>query len=333
MKNVTLLLSVFVLSVSFADAQLLDPRKIAKRKAEQKTNQKIDQSIDKALDKVFNGFGKKDKPENGNSSENDSVSDNANQTEDVPNVMSGLFGKLGLGNATPPAASYTFASSYTMKVTSQGRKKDDNFTVEMKYLFDTEGKVMGSKMMKADNPDMNKSLQMMEATIFDWEKSQMYNFMNVNGQKQYMGISIKENTLKDALEEENNKTTFTKLGTTKTILGYVCDAYLNDDGESKSTVWISQQAVPSIARYYDAFNRMSASQKNKMSYRANPEMLKMVKEGRAMLGMEMTDNGTQTEMEVVKISPNDNYTFNASGYSSGMDVNAIMKQAEQSEKN
>jgi hypothetical protein len=90
-----------------------------------------------------------------------------------------------------------------------------------------------------------------------------------------------------------------------------------------------------VARYYDAFNKMSVNQKNqaKMAYQANPEMMKMVKEERAMLGMEMTEDGNQIEMEVVKISPNDNYTFSTSGYSSMMDMGALMKQAEEAEKN
>lgn len=335
MKKITSLLAFFMLIAAFADAQILDPRKIAKRKAEQKTNQKIDQTIDKALDKVFGGFGKKNKSENGDQSEDNDSTDNDSQNEDASRAMSGLFGKLGLGAATPPAASYSFTSSYVMKMKSQGRKKDENYTMEMKYMFDNDGKVMGSKMMNSDNPDLNKSLEMMEGMIFDWEKGQMYSFMNMNGQKQYMGISIKDGTVGDVVEDQYKKTTFTKLGKTKTIVGYVCDAYLNDDGKTKSTVWVSQQAIPSVARYYDAFNKMSANQQNqmKMAYQANPEMMKMVKEGRAMLGMEMTDNGTQMEMEVVKISPNDNYTFNAAGYSSAMDINAIMKQAEATEKN
>lgn len=65
-------------------------------------------------------------------------------------------------------------------------------TMKMKYMFDQEGKMMGSKMLETDNPDMNKSLGMMEASIFDMERMIMYNFMNVNGQKQYMGIAVKK---------------------------------------------------------------------------------------------------------------------------------------------
>lgn len=333
MRKIAFILTFLIVASTVADAQLFDPRKTAKRKAEQRTNQKVDQTIDKALDKVFSGFGKKNTSENGDLSEDKDGTDNDNQSEDAPRAMSGLFGKLGIGNASPPAASYSFNSSYVMKVKSQGRKKDENYAMEMKYMFDNDGKVMGSKMMNSDNPDMNKSLEMMEAMIFDWEKGQMYNFMNMNGQKQYMGISIKDEAVVDAMKSQHEKVTFTKLGKTKTIAGYVCDAYLNDDGKTKSTVWISQQAVPSVARYYDAFNKMAVNQKSKIPYQANPEMMKIMHEGRAWLGMEMTDNGTQIEMEVIKISPSDNYTFNASGYSSAMDMNAIMKQAKEAEKN
>lgn len=335
MKKIVFLLTFIIMAATVVDAQIIDPRKTAKRKAEQRTNQKIDESIDKALDKVFGGFGKKDKDKSANDSDDNSSPTTSGQDEDASAAMGKLFGSLGLGGATPPAESYTFNSSYVMRMKSQGKKKDENYTMEMKYMFNDGGKVMGSKILSADNPELNKQVGMMEAIIFDWEKSQMYNFMNMNGQKQYMGIAIKGGTIGDAMESQYEKTTFTKLGKTKTIAGYVCDAYLNDDGKTQSTVWVSREPIPSVARYYDAFNRMSANQQNqmKMAYQTNPEMMKMVKEGRAMLGMEMTDDGNQMEMEVIKISPSDNYTFNATGYSSMMDMNAIMKQAEQAEKN
>lgn len=334
MKKIALLLTLVILSATLVDAQIIDPRKTAKRKAEQRANQKIDQTIDKALDKVFGGFGKKKDSDN-TDDDADNAPNNPGQDEDASAAMGKLFGNLGLGGATPPAESYSFNSSYVMRMKNQGKKEDESYTMEMKYMFNDGGKVMGSKVLSADNPELNKQVGMVEAIIFDWEKSQMYNFMNMNGQKQYIGISIKDGTIGDAMESQYEKTTFTKLGKTKTIAGYVCDAYLNDDGETQSTVWISQKPVPSVAKYYDAFNKMSANQKNqmKMAYQANPEMMKMVKEGRAMLGMEMTQDGSQMEMEVVKISPNDNYTFSTAGYSSMMDMNAIMKQAEKSEKN
>ncbi|MFT7070876.1 MAG: hypothetical protein ACI9V1_003647 [Spirosomataceae bacterium] len=122
--------------------------------------------------------------------------------QDPSKVMSGLFGKLGLGGSTSPAGSYSFNSLYMMKMKSQGKKKDENYTMEMKYMFNDGGKVMGSKMMSSANAEMNKSLEMMEAIIFDWEKSQMYSFMNMNGQKQYMDISIKDGAIGDAMESQ-----------------------------------------------------------------------------------------------------------------------------------
>jgi hypothetical protein len=322
MRKIAFILTLFIIVSAMADAQIFDPRKTAKRKAEQRTNQKIDQTIDKALDKVFSGFGKK----NGEKSSDDDSSDkeasnNSVQEEDASAVMGKLFGNLGLGGANPPAESYSFNSSYIMRMKSQGKKKDENYVMDMKYMFNDGGKVMGVRMM--------------EGMIFDFEKSQMYNFMNMNGQKQYMGISVKEGAVGDYAAEQNEKITFTKTGKTKTIAGYPCDAYLSNDGENEYIVWMSRSAIPSIAPYYDAVNKMSATQKgkNKMAYNANPEMLKLVKEGRAMLGMEMEDKGTSMEMEMVKISPNDNYTFSTSGYSSMMDMGAIMKQAEEAEKN
>lgn len=340
MRKIAFILTFIFTASVVADAQILDPRKTAKRKAEQRANQKIDQTIDKALDKVFSGFGKKNKKkpaEQDNSSrETQSSSSDASAMEQDPSkAMSGLFGKLGLGGANPPAGSYSFNSSYVMKMKSEGKKKDENYSMEMKYMFNDGGKVMGAKMLGSDNPEMSKQVEMMEAMVFDWENSQMYTFMNMNGQKQYMGISVKDGTLGDYAAEQNAKTTFTKLGKTKTIAGYICDGYLSSDGKDEYTIWISRKAIPSVARYYDSFNKMSANQQNqmKMAYQANPEMMKMMQEGRAMLGMEMVDGSTKMEMEVVKISPTDNYTFSTDGYSSMMDMGAIMRQAEEAGKN
>lgn len=338
MKKIAFLLTFMIMAATVADAQILDPRKVAKRKAEQRANQKIDQTIDKALDKVFSGFGKKNKKESTKETKPEKESGSMNESsgeEDASAAMGKLFGSLGLGGANPPAESYSFNSSYVMKVKNSGKKADESYTMEMKYMFNDGGEVMGAKMMSTDQPEMKSQLDAMQGIIFDWSKGQMYTFMNMNGQKQYIGVSVKNGTIGDAVEGQYEKTTFTKLGKTKTIAGYTCDAYLSNDGKDEYLIWISQKAIPSVARYYDAFNKMSANQKNqmRMAYQANPEMMKMVKEGRAMMGMEMEDKDGKIEMEVVKISPNDNYTFDASGYSSMMDMNAIMKQAQEAEKN
>lgn len=58
---ICLFFAFFFLSLSFAEAQIVDPKELAKRKAENRTNNKIDQSIDKGFDKVEGLFKKKKK--------------------------------------------------------------------------------------------------------------------------------------------------------------------------------------------------------------------------------------------------------------------------------
>lgn len=308
-----------------ANAQLVDPAKLLKRNATDRTNQKIDQTMDKALDKVFNGFGKKNQAQNEPERE---TSDDSPNTE-APDLGK-LLGNMSFGNTPPPASSYSFTSSYIMQVKTTGNKKGENMTMKMKYMVDQEGKMMGTKMLETDNPDMNKSLGMMEASIFDMERMIMYNFMNVNGQKQYMGIAVKEGAVGDALEGEYQKTSISKLSQNKTIAGYACEAFLLDDGKTKSTVWLSIKPVPSVARYYDKFNKMTATQKGqlKLAYQANPELIKLFKEGRALMGMDMKENNTSTSLEVLNISPSDNFSISTSGYSSMMSIEDMMKQGK-----
>ncbi len=68
----------FFLSMSFAEAQIVDPKELAKRKAENRTNNKIDQTIDKGFDKVEGLFKKKKKKEK-TSTEDDNQNEQNNQ--------------------------------------------------------------------------------------------------------------------------------------------------------------------------------------------------------------------------------------------------------------
>ena len=327
-KNLTLSAAIFLLIAAHTQAQILDPTKVLKRKATDRTNQKIDQSIDKALDKVFDGFGKKKTSEE-REEEEPSYESNDTEASDASESMGKLFGNLGFGGAPAPASSYSFSSSYVMQLKNSGRKKDENYTMKIKYMFDEEGKIMGSKILSSDNPDLNKSLEMMEAMVFDVDKMYMYSFMNVNGQKQFMGVSVKEGAVGDALEGQYQKTKLTKLGETRTIAGYKSEAFLVDDGQQQSTVWLSVNAIPSVARYYDAFNKMTASQKNQMkvAFQANPELLQLFQQGRALMAMETSTKDAKTELEILEISPRDSFSIQTAGYRSMMDINSLMNGA------
>lgn len=85
-----------------------------------------------------------------------------------------------------------------------------------------------------------------------------------------------------------------------------------------------------MARYYDKFNKMTATQKGqlKLAYQANPELIKLFKEGRALMGMDMKENNTSTSLEVLSVSPSDNFSISTSGYSSLMSIEDMMKQGK-----
>jgi hypothetical protein len=111
----------------------------------------------------------------------------------------------------------------------------------------------------------------------------------------------------------------------------MCDAYLLKQGTDESTVWISRSRVPVVSKYYESFQKMSSSNKSKINinYAGNAEMMKFVKEGRALLGTESVQtNGDKMVMEVTEIKENDSYSFSTAGYENMMDFNKIMQDAQ-----
>ena len=73
---ICLFFAFFFLSLSYAEAQIIDPKERAKQKAQDRTNNRIDQGIDKGLDKVEGLFKKKDKKNKKSKDDNNQNSQN-----------------------------------------------------------------------------------------------------------------------------------------------------------------------------------------------------------------------------------------------------------------
>jgi hypothetical protein len=314
MKNI--LLSILLLaSFHFTSAQIWNPKDVAKRKAENKVNQKMDQSIDKALDGLFSPK-KKDK------STSKSESEESTETNAQPDV-SGFLKGLNMGGTPKP--SYAFGSSMTMKVITENAKTKEKFTMRMKYMFGKDLQTVGVKFLGSDNPEMAKASGSMDAMIMDFEQQKMFTFLNSNGQKSVMGMGFKNDPIADMAEKDSEKMTITKTGQTKTIAGYKCDGYQVKTDKDKENVimWISQNKVGEMAQMAAKMSQggspfgMKASQKNYMAYNAHPELVKMAKEGRMVLGYTAVgDKGETMEMEFEDLKPSDNINFSSAGYKS-----------------
>lgn len=335
MKLLSIVFSLFLIS---AQAQILSPDRIknrikerAEQKVENKVNEKVDSGVDKVLDGIFGGIekGVKNATSSPEKSENTKAPSSTSE-EDASQMLSGLLGSLG-GSASP-ASNYSFSASFDMKIQNQ-EGTEQALDMTMRYYFNKDGKYMANKILDSADPNMKAQLSAMEAVVIDFEQNSVFNFMNMNGQKQMMGISFKPGTSGELAKDSYEKASYTKTNKTKTIAGYSCTGWeMTSKGET-SLVWISNASIPFMNGYYKSFNQMNSAVPNQptnaMAYLQNDELVKMMQNGQMMLGMEMKDNKSTMIMEVLKISPNDSFSFDTAGYSNMMDINAIMKQAQQ----
>lgn len=234
----------------------------------------------------------------------------------------GILGKLGMSGAKPEA-SYSFDGSMNYKMTMITKKGKETW-IDTQFYFGKNDAYVGSKIVDTNDPDMKKSLGMIDFSIVDIGKTRIFNFMNSNGSKMVMGVSFKSDKLTEAIEKENEKISVSKTGQTKTILGNTCDGFLvkNEKDKSDIVMWVSQKSVPAIAnlgkKMAQAYSGASGGkQTNYMAYNAHPEFAKIAKEGRGVLGYSVkTDKGETTEMEVTKINASEKFTFKSSDYKS-----------------
>ena len=333
---------------SFSFGQILSPERIknrVKQRAEDRAASEVDNRVDRGVDKVLDGlFGTVDK---GAKAATDAVKDSGNKEkgedsateksqepseEDVMGAFSKIMGGMGQGAA--PENSYSFNSSYTMKMTSTEKNKaPQNFTI--KYLFTESGDYFGSKVLGMST-EVTEAIQD-QFMLFDMEKNTMYTFMNMNGQKNMISMSLSgvEEVAEEKIDASIENTSYTSTGKTKTIAGYPCEGFLMKQDNEEYLVWISKSSVPVISAYYKNFNKAlnSSSKSLKFNYASNPQMMKMMQQGRAFMGMEFEDKGTKTEMEVVEIKPRESFSFETTGYSNMMDFNKIMQDAQKQNKN
>lgn len=233
------------------------------------------------------------------------------------------LGKLGLGGAKPES-SYSFSSSISYKVNSVDKKGKSQW-INTKYYFADKGTAIGMKIIDANDPDVKKGMNSMDFMILDIGNAKMFNFMNNDGNKMVMGIGMRPDKLTEMVEKENDKISVTKTSETKNILGYECEGYSIKSDKDKSDVimWVSKKKVEPLANLGEQMGKAFAGgsfggkQTNYYAYNAHPELAKIAKEGRGILGYtSKTPKGEVVEMELTDVKPNDSYSFKASDYKS-----------------
>lgn len=137
--------------------------------------------------------------------------------------------------------SFSFSHKYVMQI------QDGKRTTDLEYF-----------LSKSDNyfATQTTSNKNITTTVMDVSNSKMHMFMDTNGDKTRMSMKLNfKNTVKHAIDE--TKVTITPTGTTKTILGYVCNGYNVKGDDVEGTVWVTQQAGVSFAK---AFYKTDLSQ-------------------------------------------------------------------------
>jgi hypothetical protein len=214
-----------------------------------------------------------------------------------------------------PDASYTFNSTMVYEMINKD-KKGKTTTLEQEYYFGNKEGVVGAKMKMGDK---GPGIDFM---IMDLANLRVFTFLN---SKIMMGMNFKEDKVVQTIEKENSKFSITKTGESRTILNEVCEGYkVVKEGEKSDdvTMWISKNKVEAIAKLAGsmakAYGRgFGGKQPNYFAYNAHPELVKMAKEGRAILGYTVKgDKGDITEMLLKDSKTNINFTFNTTEYKS-----------------
>ncbi|MBX2951216.1 MAG: DUF4412 domain-containing protein [Leadbetterella sp.] len=215
-----------------------------------------------------------------------------------------------------PESAYTFNASMTYKMTTVNRKgKSSSMTT--KYYFSPKSTTIGMKMLSSSD-NAGGGLDFM---VMDISQAKVFTFME---SKMVIGMALRQDKVNEMMEKENGAISVTKTAEKKTIMGYDCEGYAvkNDNDKSDILMWVSKKPVESIAGLGEQMARTymgsgKGAQNNYFAYNAHPELTKMAKEGRAILGYTTkTEKGDVTEMELTEIEPKINYIFKASDYKS-----------------
>lgn len=275
-------------------------RKIVDKTVDKATDRAADRAADKIVDSIFGTEQPKTSSRGGE------------RLDSAVTASARSYGSIlgALNSAPAPDASYSFQSSYTMSLKNQDKKQGD---ILMKYLFSNTGTYFGTKTSTSDIQEMTM--------VFDFAKSSFYNFMNSNGQKTLMSFSkpgLGTSTADQSAESNPAEFKLTKTGQTKTILGYKCEQFKAVENDMEYFYWISSSKVPVISDQYKNLIKTAPIQGQNgmnMSYTYNKELVKMLSNGSAMLGMEFKDKkGNLTVMEVTEIKANDSFELKSAEY-------------------
>ncbi len=176
-----------------------------------------------------------------------------------------------------PAANYTFNYRADMEIKTGGE------TMKMSYFLSESGNYLSS--MLDDKRMKDKSLMVM-----DFEREAMFTFMENDGEKIRMAMSLATASAYDQASNESN-TKVTATGKSKKILNYNCQEYKMTGDDMYGTMWITKDVN---ARFPKNFYGMKQDKRNK-----NNTQAWMKDMNGWLMEMEMTDTSERKPQTMI----------------------------------
>ncbi len=146
------------------------------------------------------------------------------------------------------ASTFSFSHKYVMQI------KKGNRTTDMLYYLAPSGNYFATGV---SGNNQNKST----ISVMDLSNKTIHTLMTNNGDKTRISMRLNLDKASNYIIDQTN-VEVTPTGTTKTILGYVCDGYKVEGDNIKGTVWVTQNAGISFSKHLyktDSTNNQNAT--------------------------------------------------------------------------
>ncbi|MGF1534355.1 MAG: DUF4412 domain-containing protein [Bernardetiaceae bacterium] len=231
-KNFFFALVVLILAIPTLNAQILNPKEIAKRKTENRANRKIDDAVEGGLDKLEGMFKNKNKePQRTEADE---------ATTDDQDMSAQIMARM-LGREAKVAERYDFEGEMLIQMTTTEKSGKQTYAQKIRYHFPkTEDGAMGFEVVEAEAKEARGAYMVM-----DWQNGTMLTVLPE--QKMITAIGINTDQIAEQVDEQIEKqetegatANIKKTGRTKQILGYTCQEYTTEDDDSKGVMWMTE---------------------------------------------------------------------------------------------
>lgn len=146
------------------------------------------------------------------------------------------------------ANTFSFSHKYVMQI------KKGNRTTDMLYYLAPSGNYFATGV---SGNSQNKST----ISVMDLSNKTIHTLMTNNGDKTRISMRLNLDKTSNYIIDQTN-VEVTPTGTTKTILGYLCDGYKVEGDNIKGTVWVTQNAGISFSKHLyktDSTNNQNAT--------------------------------------------------------------------------